>query len=498
MARLSKSRIMASLQCLKRVHLEVNHPELARYSAATEAAFALGHEVGDIAVRLYGGEEGQYVAYEGGSLGPALATTRELMTSLFRAPIFEATLEHQGVLVREDVLLPVASAEGDSWRVVEVKASTRVKPEHVHDCAVQAWVHRGAGYPLEAIALAHIDRSFVYGGGGDYEGLLVENDLSDQVRELLPAVPDWVERARVAVEGPLPDVPVGQHCSDPYECPFMQLCWPQRGEGGVDFPISGLGGGRKKLGIWVLDGYRDIRDVPSAAITAETQLRIHRVTRAGRPELLPGARAFVATLPWPRYYLDFETVAPAVPIWPETRPYQVLPVQWSCHIERAEGVVDHAEFLDLSGEPPLRPLAETLIRTLEQEGPVLMYTGYERGVIEGLAASLPDLADALLAIVARLVDLHPVTRANYYHPDMLGSWSIKAVLPTIAPELDYAALEGVHEGTGAASAYLEAIHPETSPARRQELREQLLRYCRHDTEAMLRLVRFFTETAPRE
>ena len=89
---------------------------LARYSAATEAAFALGHEVGDIAVRLYGGEEGQYVAYEGGSLGPALATTRELMTSLFRAPIFEATLEHQGVLVREDVLLPVASAEGDSWR----------------------------------------------------------------------------------------------------------------------------------------------------------------------------------------------------------------------------------------------------------------------------------------------------------------------------------------------------------------------------------------------
>src|SRR6056300_1606055 len=97
---------MSSLQCLRRVHLEVNRPELMHYSKQTEAAFALGHDVGDIAVQLYGGGQGTYVAYTGGSLAPALAQTRDLMTSLFRGPIFEATLEHEGVLVREDVLLP--------------------------------------------------------------------------------------------------------------------------------------------------------------------------------------------------------------------------------------------------------------------------------------------------------------------------------------------------------------------------------------------------------
>jgi hypothetical protein len=158
---------MASLQCLRRVHLEVNQPELARYSRQTEAAFAVGHEVGDIAVQLYGRGEGTYIDYAGGSLAPALEQTRRLMTSMFRGPVFEATLQHDEVLVREDVLLPVSADGHDSWRIVEVKASTKMKPEHVQDCAVQAWVHLGSGYPLSAIALAHVDNRFTYAGDGE-------------------------------------------------------------------------------------------------------------------------------------------------------------------------------------------------------------------------------------------------------------------------------------------------------------------------------------------
>ncbi len=492
MPRLSKSRIMSSLQCLKRVHLEINRKDLVHYSRATEAAFALGHEVGDIAIQLYGGPNskengGAFIEYNGGNFSGALAQTEELMTSMFRAPIFEATLQHDGVLVREDVLLPHTENGGDSWRIVEVKASTKVKPEHIHDCAVQAWVHLGAGYPLSSISLAHINNQFQYPGDGNYQGLLIEHDLTEQVFKLLPSVSIWVERASEAVAGPMPEVPVGQHCTSPYECPFLDYCWPNDSQ----YPIAGLGGGKKKLGVWVMDGYRDIRDVPASEISSETRLRIHRVTMKGVPELLPGARDFVEALAYPRFYLDFETVGPAIPVWAGTRPYQTLPFQWSCHIERARGVMEHAEFLDLSGEPPMRALAEQMIVDLETAGPVLMYTTYERGVIQGLAGMFPDLAGALQAIDTRLVDLHPVTRVNYYHPDMLGSWSIKAVLPTIAPDMDYAQLEGIQEGMGASLAYLEAIDPQTSAERKEEIRKNLLKYCKHDTEAMVRLVHFF-------
>ena len=98
--RLSKSRIMSSLQCLKRVHLEIHRKDLVHYSKATEAAFSLGHEVGDIAVQLYGGTFGEnagtFIEYNGGSFARALAQTRELMNSMFHTPVFEATLQHEG------------------------------------------------------------------------------------------------------------------------------------------------------------------------------------------------------------------------------------------------------------------------------------------------------------------------------------------------------------------------------------------------------------------
>jgi hypothetical protein len=483
MPRLSKSRIMSSLQCLKRVHLEAHHPDLAEFSPATLAAFKLGHKVGDIAVGIYAGDTGVYLDYEDG-LGRAMARTRALLNQPERVPVFEATIQHQGVLVREDVLLP----HGDSWRIVEVKASTKCKNEHVQDCAIQAWVHTGAGYTFDRFALAHIDNQFVYRGDGDYRGLLVEEDLTDAVMDLQSSVPAWVDRARQAVAGPMPDVPVGQHCFTPYECPYFRHCWPVD----TDYPVHCLKGARKKLGELVMAGYRDIREVPADLLTAEDQLRIRRVTRAGEAELLPAAGEFVRGLAYPRYYLDFETVGPAVPVWADTRPYQVLPFQYSCHIEAAPGKIRHVEFLDMTAAPPMRALAEQLIADLGDTGPVLMYTAYEKGVINGLTERFPDLAPALQAIAGRLVDLYPVTKTSYYHPDMLGSWSIKAVLPTIAPDMDYEMLAGVKEGTEASNAYLGAIGPDGDPEETGRVRRELLDYCRFDTLAMVRLVEYFS------
>ena len=140
----------------------------------------------------------------------------------------------------------------------------------------------------------------------------------------------------------------------------------------------------------------------------------------------------------------------------------------------------------------MRALAERLIAVLGDRGPVLMYTNYELQVINNLIEMFDDLADSLRAIVARLFDLHPVVKDNYYHPDMLGSWSIKAVLPCIAPQFSYAALDGIKEGTAASEGFLEAIGPGVDVARKAELRGQLLRYCKFDTEAMVAIVRFFS------
>ena len=480
---LSKSRLISAWQCLKRVHLEKHHPELGETSPQTESLWRTGHEVGEISQRLYGTPDSVEIAFDK-RVGLMIARTRALVEGGVDFPIFEATFRHEGVLVRVDVLVP----DGSGWRMVEVKASTSVKEYHVLDCAIQDWVLRNSGIEVTSVSLAHINNRFVYPGNGDYSGLLIEHDLTDEVRTLEPTVLELLVSAREAVSGPRPDVAVGAQCFSPYECQFVNHCWPSD----TEYPVAGLGGSKAKLGEFVSRGYRDIRDVPADAVTAETQQRIHRVTCSEKPERLDGARRALEALPYPRYYLDFETIAPAVPFWAGARPYAATAIQWSCHIEDAPGMLRHREFLDLSGDPPMRSLTLELIECLGDEGPVFMWTRYEEGVLNNLAELYPDLAAPLAAIVDRLYDLHPLVKDNYYHPGMLGSWSIKAVMPTIDPDMDYAKLDGISEGTAASEGFIEAIQPEVSPERKAELDEQLRRYCRFDTEAMVAVVQFFT------
>jgi len=333
----------------------------------------------------------------------------------------------------------------------------------------------------------------VYEGGADYRGLLVEEDLTARAEQLQDEVVELIGAARTAITGAVPEMPVGGHCYSPYECAFMSHCWPAQAE----YPVMGLGGNKAELADWVNAGCRDIRDVDAEALTSTTRLRIHAATCNGEAEIADGARQAFDQLAYPRYYLDFETIGPAVPFWAGMRPYQSVPVQWSCHVDYGAtggGVEDirHHEFLDLSGHPPMRALAERLVECLGSSGPVFMYTNYEKRVINSLAEMFPDLAAPLAGIVERLVDLHPIVRQHYYHPKMLGSWSIKAVSPTVDAAMDYSGLAGIAEGMAAADGYIEAINPETTPARKTELEEQLLRYCRFDTEAMVSIVRFLT------
>lgn len=477
---LSKSKLMSARQCAKRLHLEVHRPQLAKGSPSSALALRNGNAVGNAAKLIYGGEHGMHIPRETG-LKFALEETARLLHEPANVPILEATFLYGGVLVRIDALLPA----GNAWRIVEVKASTSIKDEHVVDCAIQRWVFEGAGHKLESIALAHVDSSYVYDGRGSYEGMLTEVDLTAETQSMLPLVPDWVMSATEAAGSPLPEVVVGAQCSRPYDCPFMAHCWSSNAE----YPVKGLGGSRAKLGALIAAGYEDLREVPESELDSQ-QVRIQRVAATGKPELLEAARRFVANLDYPRYYLDFETIMPAVPLWPETRPYEILPFQWSCHFERRAGEIEHAEFIDLSGEPPMRRLAQSLVRVLGNDGPVLTYTTYEKRVIAGLAKRFPGLAASLLAISSRLVDLKPVTKANYYHPEMTGSWSLKTVIPTVTSSVQYEKLVEIQEGNAASEGYLEIISGTASGQRVSELKEQLLRYCELDTRALVELAGF--------
>ena len=480
---LSKTKLLDYRQCPRKLWLNQYSPKLEDESAEAEARFQTGHVVGEAARQVYGHDGGHRISNTRG-LRAAIGATAQLIEAGGSKPIFEATFDHQGLIVQIDIL----DRSADEARLIEVKSSASLKEHYADDCAIQAWVLAQLDHPVKQVTLAHLNNEFSYPGDGDYRGLFTENDLTDEVVARFAAMPTLIAQARATLDSlSEPDIVIGEQCRKPYPCPFFAHCAPTAGK----YPISGLGGSKKRIDELIHAGYRDLRDVPLDLLSSDAQRLIVQRSKLEQPFIGTGLKAFAEQLAYPRHYLDFETIAFAVPIWRDTRPYEALPFQWSCHVDHDGERLEHHEFLDLSANAPMRQCAQTLIETLGDSGPILMYTTYEKRMIDAMIRRYSDLAAPLAAIVDRLVDLHPVVQQQYYHPDMLGSWSIKAVLPTLATDLSYAALGEVQDGNAAQTAYLEAIKPETSEPRRAQIKKDLLDYCRYDTLALVRIVAFF-------
>lgn len=483
MAGLSKSRLVAHRQCPRRLWLQVNRPELAAEAQGVVQRMATGTKIGELARTLH--PAGVLVDAE--DLSQAIEDTRRHLAGKKR-PIFEATFRESGVLVRADLLLPVRGGH----RIVEVKSTAQVKDYHYEDVAIQSWVARKAGVRARTAEIAHIDTSFVYPGGGDYAGLFRHEDVTAEAEDLWRAVPAWICEAQKTLAGEEPQVEPGNQCSRPFDCPFFAHCCPQaQDEKAYPPEVLPHTDGKALAARLRAEGYTDLRDVPEDRLTKPKHRRIFRATRTGTPELDPKAASVLRQVGYPRYYLDFETLGPAIPRWTGTRPFAQVPFQWSCHVEPGNGDVTHREFLAEGTGDPRRRFVESLLETLGTRGPVLVYgAGFEGGRLRELAATFPRFAGAIEGVLDRLVDLLPIAREHYYHRDMYGSWSIKAVLPTIAPDLSYAELE-IGDGELAQTAFTEILDPKTDPARRKALRTALLAYCERDTWAMVCMARHF-------
>ena len=502
MRHFSKSKLMAFRQCPKRLWLEVHRPDLREESADTQARFQTGYQVGDIAKRLYDPEgTGAVIDVNTEGFDAAFARTAELLTDSQR-PVFEAGFKADGALAFADVMLPEFENGQLVWRMVEVKSSTSVKDYHWDDIAVQVLVAQSAGVKLKSVALAHIDSSWVYPGEQDYRGLLTENDLTAETFARTEEVKGWIAEAQKIADQPSePEIAVGAHCYQPFECGFCNYC--NQGVVQPEYPLHWLprfsSAKRERL---AEQGVNDLRGVPDALLS-DKQFRVKEHTLAKTVFFdAAGAASDLAPHGFPAYFLDFESIRFALPIWKGTRPYQQITFQFSLHTLAESGELSPTAFLDLSGSDPSEPFAKALIAACGENGPVFVYNAaFERTRIRELTERYPALAEPLLAINARVVDLLPIARNRYYHPSQQGSWSIKAVLPAAVPELSYDALDGVQEGGAAMEAFVEAIQPTTSKERKSEIERQLLAYCRLDTFAMVRLWQFFSgcdETAPQD
>jgi len=479
--RLSKSRFLAGLQCHKqlwwRVH-ETDAPELVP-DAGHRNILNQGNEVGRKAREYVPG--GTLVDLPFHQFDNKVARTRELLQCDPAPPaIYEATFLADETYAAVDILERGPRGYG----VAEVKATNSLKPQHLSDVAVQVHVLRRAGLPVERAEVMHLNPECRY---PDLGNLFVREDVSALVEGVLLGVSDELAAQHRMLEGSLPDVPIGDHCSRPHVCPFIERCWPKLPHHHVSslYRIE-----RKQVLEYEADGYATLYDLPSDLELSAIHARQVRAVTAGEMVVEPALAKALTQFASPLAFLDFETVSLAIPRWNGCRPWQNVPVQFSCHVEeRGRGLVHHAWLADGAGDP--RPaLAEALVAaSAGARRIVAYYASFERECVRQLAEAVPRLAKELERIERRLVDLLPLVRNYVYHPDFGGSFSIKRTLPALVPGLSYADLK-IRDGETATLELMRLLFSgdELPPGVRAELREALLRYCERDTWAMVRML----------
>lgn len=480
---LSKSTFIKGMQCHKALYYHKHHRALRdEISAAQEAIFAQGTSVGELAQQLFpGGVDCTPESYY--DFQSAVIKTQEEIAKGSKI-IYEAAFQHNGVLAALDILVK----HSDGWRAYEVKSSTSVSETYEIDATIQYYTITNSGIDLKDIFIVHINNQYIKNGAIDVEKLFSIVSVKEQVINLLPGIPNQVDQLKRVLQLPkAPTVEIGKHCSTPYSCDFMGHCWKHVPDYSV-FNIARLNI-NKKFEL-LENNILYLKDIPETFPLNDKQWMQVQSEKNNETFIDKKAiRAFVSNLKYPIYHLDFETFATAVPIFDGSRPYQQLVFQYSLHIEHEDGSFEHKEFLaEINGEDPRIKFTKQLINDCGKQGSVLVYNiGFERGKLNDLIDFLPQHILPLSNIIDRLEDLMiPFQKRWYYTPEMQGSYSIKKVLPALAPELSYQNL-AIQEG-GTASNTFAAMAQGIFTGDIEKTRKDLLDYCKLDTFAMVKIL----------
>jgi predicted RecB family nuclease len=480
--KISKTKFMAGIQCLKRLYLLVHEPELAtQANGAGEAIIEQGREVGLLSRQLFPGG----VEVKGGSLNEAIRITKELLTNPEVPAIFEGAFEHDGVIVKTDIL---QRRKESHWRLVEVKSTADLKDQHLQDVAIQSYVLSGSGLKLASVWLAHINREYVLTGTTvDPHQFFLFRNLTNRAKNLQP---ELVLRLRsqfriLALPTP-PEVPTGPHCINPVVCEFFHHCnqpLPDDHIGYIPRLHANAMEQLEELGV------ESIHEIPTDFELSEFQRRVCTAMQTGQPWFSADLKGEFESLKYPLYFMDFETVNPAIPRFVGMHPYDHIPFQFSVHVQQEPGAApNHFEFLAMDNGDPRPAFISSLCEALGERGSIVVYNEqFESQRLWELAGWLPEYNQSIRDIQSRLWDLLPVVRNHVYHPAFGGSFSLKAVLPALVPEMTYEGME-VPNGQAAGLTWEEIISGNCTESERQSKRKALLDYCGQDTFALVKLL----------
>jgi len=482
--RISKSQYLKGRQCPKALwyyrHRRDLYPEIPE---SKQRLFDSGHEVGQLAQRCF--EDGIEITEKYYQIDKAIASTIRAVNHGHQA-IYEATAcSRDGAYSRIDILRKVADTE--KWDLVEVKQSTGLKDYHLDDMALQRYAFQGGGYNIRASFLMHVNNQYVRRGKLDPKGLLTLQDCTALVESRLPHVPGYLADLLEILNSDMePEIEIGEHCKKPFECDYVHHCWKHVPAYSVYDIFKG-----SQLQALLSQGILEVDHIPASnSVPGRKAIDVDAYRKQTVYADQSSINNFLDTLTYPIFYLDYETIFPAIPVYDNSSPYQQIPFQFSLHIQEQKGAgLKHIDFLHTKSGDPRPGFIVALLDSCGRRGSVLVYNmGFESRINRELGQAYPRYQLELENINSRMIDLLvPFRSRHLYHPDMMGSASLKSVLPAFVPDLNYDDLT-IADGETASAMYLNCVRDSVPDSEKETIYTNLRQYCALDTLAEVRLL----------
>ena len=483
---ISKTQYLKGLQCpLALWYYRYRKDLKPEIDPATQMRFDVGKEVGILAQKYF--VNGIEITENYREIKKAVQSTQQLTTEGHEI-IYEAIALHpiNGSYSRIDILRKIPNKE--IWDLIEVKSSTETKDYHFDDVSFQYYVFDSAGYKINNCYLMLINNEYVRQGGIDPLSLFKLENISEEILSRQSSINQTTTQLCQVIDQNIePDIEIGSQCFTPFECEYRYHCW----RCAPVFSIYNVYTVKRADAIFSQTRSYDLKDVPSDMLPKGLKAIDVACYKKNTDHLeKENIKNFLNALKYPLYFLDYETLMSAIPLYEGTRPYQQIPFQFSLYVQTAPGgELRHFEFLHKEPTDPRPVFIEKLLELCGTNGSVVVYNqSFEINRNKELANDFPGFSTKIEAINNRIVDLMmPFSKRWIYNPEQLGSHSIKKVLPAYVPELSYSDME-ITSGVDAMTGYLKFVKGTLSQEEIDALWPSLYKYCEMDTYAMVRLL----------
>jgi len=410
--------------------------------------------------------------------------------------ISQGRFEEDGLTCIVDVLSRI---QGNDFDLIEIKSSTKAKPEHEYDLAFQVLVLEKAGLNIRSISVIHANKEYVRDGEIDPTGITGKTDVTDQVRALASTTLLQIDMARNALSnGAMPDI--SPRYVNQLDIPRVGSQWMQEWldiyrslKPDLDqYSIYNLSyPNPEQIGQLEDQSIELIGEIPEElALRDKQKVQIQTIRDNKRIIDKDKIKSFLDTFTYPLYFFDYETFSSVIPFFDGCKPYADYPFQYSLHIlETPDSELKHVEYLHNDNSNPMSSLIKQLKHDISDTGTILTWNkSYEKGCNDRMAEFYPQHKEFLASVNERIEDLMiPFSKMWFFDKDFMGSASVKKVMPVLAPELSYKDLN-VDDGLLARRLWTQTVLGGENKLKRTEIMYDLSKYCTLDTFAMVRIL----------